>query len=363
MEELCVTNTAYLVLQNGKVFSGQRFGSDGDVSAELVFTTSMAGYLETLTDPGYHGQMVVQTFPLIGNYGVIQEDLESPCPRLSAYIVKKVCDSPSNFRSQGLLDDFLREQGIIGLKGIDTRALTKLIRDNGVMNAAIVTQLPPDLTVFAEMLRHQGLGADVYQVTCQKPYLLNEQGSKQVVIWDFGCKKSICEEIINRDCRVTIMPAGSSFEEILALNPDGILLSNGPGNPAVYTDIIAEIAKAMAHCQIPVFGIGLGHQLMALSQGAKSSKLPYGHRGDNQPVRDIQTGRLYITSQNHGYVIMADTLPAHAKQRFDNLNDGTCEGIEYLDMPAFSVQFNPLVYGGSIDTVALFDRFTDCMAD
>ena len=351
-----MNNTAYLVLQNGTVFTGRRFGAEGDITAELVFTTAMTGYLETLTDPSYHGQMVVQTFPLIGNYGVIPADFESDSPRLSAYIVTEKCNLPSNFRSEGDLDSYLRNSGIIGLEGVDTRTLTKIIREYGVMNAAIVSRLPEDLGQFTATLALKELSSDVYHVTCKQPQTFNEGGNKHIVLWDFGYKKGMSTELINRNCRVTVMPAGSSFETIAAQQPDGILLSNGPGDPAVNTAIIKEIRRAM-EAEIPVFGICLGHQLMALAQGAQTTKLRYGHRGANQPVRDTRTGRLYITSQNHGYAVEVESLPEQAKLRFENLNDLTCEGVDYLNTPAFSVQFHPEARGGPLDTTFLFDRF------
>lgn len=351
-----MNNTAYLILQNGNIFTGRRFGAEGDITAELVFTTAMTGYLETLTDPSYHGQMVVQTFPLIGNYGVIPADFESTSPRLSAYIVKEKCNIPSNFRSEGDLDSYLKESGVIGLEDVDTRTLTKIIREYGVMNAAIVSELPEDLPHFVAALALKELGSDVYQVTCSKPTTLNEGGSKHIVLWDFGYKRGMATELINRDCQVTIVPAGTAFEQIASYQPDGILLSNGPGDPAVNTAIIKEIRQAMAE-EIPVFGICLGHQLMALAQGAKTVKLRYGHRGANQPVRDTRTGHLYITSQNHGYAVENESLPETARLRFENLNDLTCEGVDYLHTPAFSVQFHPEARGGPLDTTFLFDRF------
>lgn len=353
--------TAYLILQNGDVFSGRRFGARGDITAELVFTTAMTGYLETLTDPSYHGQMVLQTFPLIGNYGVIPEDFESPQPRLSAYIVREICSEPANFRNQCKLDDYLHRAGIIGLEQVDTRTLTKIIREYGVMNAAIVSELPADLPAFVAKLSQEKLGSDVYQVSGSEFQVLNESGQPHVVLWDFGYKRGMATELVRRGCRVTVMPAASRAEDILALRPDGILLSNGPGDPAVYDKIIAEVGRVMA-AKIPVFGICLGHQLMALAQGATSSKLRYGHHGANQPVRDLADNRLYITSQNHGYAIEAETLPAAARLRFANLNDLTCEGVDYLDRPAFSVQFHPEARGGPLDTAFLFDRFLDLIA-
>ena len=351
-----MNNTAYLILQNGNIFSGRRFGAEGDITAELVFTTAMTGYLETLTDPSYHGQMVVQTFPLIGNYGVIPADFESASPRLSAYIVKEKCNIPSNFRSEGDLDSYLKASGIIGLEDVDTRTLTKIIREYGVMNAAIVSEIPEDLPKFVAALALKELGSDVYQVTCSEPATFNKEGNKHIVLWDFGYKRGMATELIARGCRVTVVPAGSTFAEIAAYQPDGILLSNGPGDPAVNTAIIREIRQAM-DAEIPVFGICLGHQLMALAQGAQTTKLRYGHRGANQPVRDIRTGHLYITSQNHGYAVETESLPETAKLRFENLNDLTCEGVDYLHTPAFSVQFHPEARGGPLDTTFLFDRF------
>jgi carbamoyl-phosphate synthase small subunit len=353
-------NKAYLILQNKQVFEAQRFGAPGEVTAELVFTTGVVGYIETLTDPSYHGQMVVQTFPLIGNYGIIPDDFESPAPRLSAYIVRQWCDTPSNFRSEGTVDAFLKQNGIVGLHGLDTRALTRIIREHGVMNAAIRDALPQDLDGFCRQLAGARLSSDVYQVTCKAPYVINPTGSKHVVLWDFGFKGAMAKMLTARDCKLTVVPAGTNAQEILDLNPDGIFLSNGPGDPAEYTQIIQNIQKVMA-AQIPTFGICLGHQLLALSVGAKSIKLKYGHRGGNQPVRDLQTGRLYSTSQNHGYAIVPESLPEDAVMRFENANDHTCEGIDYQNMPAFSVQYHPEAYCGPRDTGYLFDRFFKMM--
>lgn len=344
---------AYLILQNGLVFEGERAGASGDVAAELVFATPMTGYLETLTDPSYHGQIVVETFPLIGNCGVIPADFESVGAHLAAYIVGDMSETPSNFRSEGILSDWLAEQGVVTLCGVDTRAVTRVLREYGVMNAAIVSELPFDIEAFSSELAKRELASDVYAVTSKAPYTLGE-GKKHIALWDFGYKRAMAAELIKRGCRVTVMPADSSAEDILALAPDGVLLSNGPGNPAVYRDIIREVG-ALAASGVPIFGICLGHQLLALSRGGASSKLKYGHRGANQPVKDTKTGALYITSQNHGYAV--SSLPEGARESFINLNDGSNEGIEYRDIGAFSVQFHPEARGGPRDTAFLFDEF------
>jgi len=351
---------AYLILQNGQVFPAHRFGADGEISAELVFTTGMVGYLETLTDPSFHGQIVLQTFPLIGNYGVISEDFESTRPALSAYIVRNICEMPSNFRSEGSLADYLEKENIIGLCGLDTRKLTKIIREYGVMNAAITNEIPEDISAFSEELAQSALSSSVENVTCKKTHTLNPDGKKHIVLWDFGYKKNIAQEMIKRGYKITVVPASTPAEEILSYQANGILLSNGPGDPAKNTEIIQTLG-IVAQSNIPLFGICLGHQLLALAKGARSTKLKYGHRGANQPVRDIKSNRLYITSQNHGYAIDSETLPACARLSFTHVNDATCEGIEYLDIPAFSVQFHPEACGGPMDTNFLFDQFIAMM--
>lgn len=347
---------AYLTLENGDVFEGYSFGAQTETTGELVFTTAMTGYLETLTDPSYYGQIVCQTFPLIGNYGVIPVDFESKKPALKAYIVREWCQQPSNFRCEGLIDTFLKNENIPGIYGIDTRRLTKTVREYGVMNAKITYTSPDVDAVAAEIKPYKVINA-VNSVTCEKAETFNaENGKYNVVLWDMGAKENIKRELMKRGCNVTVVPSFTTADEIKALNPDGIMLSNGPGDPAENTDIIGELKK-LCEAKIPTFGICLGHQLLALSQGAKTEKLKYGHRGANQPATDTETGRVYITSQNHGYAVIASSLPQTAKESFKNANDGTCEGVRYMDMPAFSVQFHPEACGGPRDTAFLFDKF------
>lgn len=355
-----MSRKAYLILENGTVFEGKSFGAEKETMGELVFTTAMTGYLETLTDPSYFGQVVIQTFPLIGNYGVIPSDFESKVPSLKGYIVREWCQAPSNFRCEGDLDTFLKESDIPGICGIDTRALTRIVREYGVLNCKI-TYSGEVTDELLEEIKAYKIEQAVESTTIKdteefKP----ENGDLNVVLMDFGAKHNIGRDLMHRGCNVTVVPAHTTAEQIMALNPDGIMLSNGPGDPAENTSIINEIKK-LSEYKIPTFGICLGHQLLALSQGAKTEKLKYGHRGANQPVKYLETGRVYITSQNHGYAVVGDSLPEDAVVSFVNGNDNTCEGVNYTNMPAFSVQFHPEACGGPQDTSFLFDRFVDMM--
>lgn len=345
---------AYLVLENGRVFEGSRFGAAGDAVGELVFTTGMSGYLQTLTDPSYFGQIVVQTFPLIGNYGIIPAEFESAAPRLAAYVVREWCETPSNFRSEGNLDEYLKACGIPGLCGVDTRALTRVIRNAGVMRAKLSASLD---TAFEEQAPTYGvMRVTQGAVTTRSP----ENPVRRVALWDFGAKAGIERALLSRGCEVVRFPAGTRAEDILAVHPDGVMLSNGPGDPAVNTGIIREI-KRVTEAKVPIFGICLGHQVLALSQGLRSHKLKFGHRGENQPARDVKTGRIYITSQNHGYAVTLENVPDAVEVSFVNANDGTCEGLRYRDFPGFSAQFHPEACAGPLDTAFLFDEFMELM--
>lgn len=351
----------YLVLADGTVYTGKSFGADAETMGEVVFTTGMTGYLETLTDPSYYGQIVVQTFPLIGNYGVIPSDFESKGPQLKGYIVREWCEAPSNFRADGTLDSFLKERNIVGLYDIDTRSLTRRLRSHGVMNGAIVASKDKITDELLEALKNFRVENAVPSVSPQEP-IAAPQGEKKykVALWDFGAKAYIERQLLDRGCDVIRIDCRAKAEDIDALNVDGVLLSNGPGDPADNPDIIREVGHWLER-KVPTLGICLGHQLMALSQGVKTEKLKYGHRGANQPVRELPTGNVYITSQNHGYAASTKNLPPHVKPLFVNVNDGTCEGLAYDGLPAFSVQFHPEASGGPLDTVFLFDRFIAMM--
>ena len=350
----------YLLLEDGSLFEGVLRGAKKNAMAELVFTTAMVGYMETITDPSYDGQIVIQTFPAIGNYGVIRADEESSTPRLSGYVVRELCEAPCNFRCEGKLEDYLAEKGIPCLTGVDTRALTRRLRDVGVMNAAILTEKPEDMDAAVARLKALPFHPSIQDVTCREVLPPRTKGKYNVVLWDFGAKGNIQRELERRDCAVTCVPADTTAEQIAAMKPDGVMLSNGPGDPADNVGVIHEL-RELCRRHIPTFGICLGHQLLALSQGATTVKLKYGHRGANQPVNDLRTGLTYITSQNHGYAVDMDTLPENAVVRFVNGNDGTCEGIDYTDMPEFSVQFHPEACGGPLDTRFLFQRFIALM--
>jgi len=350
---------AYLILENGRVFEGKFFGAQGEVTGEIVFTTGMTGYLETLTDPSYCGQIVMQTFPLIGNYGVIPEDFESAGVGAIAYIVKHPCRTPSNFRSENDLDSFLKERGITGLYDIDTRSLTKIIRKNGVMNGKISAFEPADAD-FEEIKRYTVVNpiAAVSSRSVEK-YLpqKNSQVSRRIALMDFGAKRGIANALVKRGCEVYVFPYDTQAEEILKIEPNGIMLSNGPGDPADPANkVILDTLEALVKSGVPIFGICMGHQLLALANGYKTRKLKFGHRGANQPVKDMKTGRVYITSQNHGYEVFAENFD-QSSYSFVNVNDGSCEGLDYG--VSFSVQFHPEACGGPLDTGFLFDRFME----
>ena len=352
----------YLILASGDVFEGTSIGAQGEAVGEVVFTTAMTGYLETITDPSYYGQIVVQTFPLIGNVGVIPEDFESSGIRLKGYIVRDLCEYPSNFRCKGKLGDFLKEQGIIGIQGIDTRHLTKIVRERGVMNG-IITSSPKLTAAQKKMLKEYTIKGAVQETSCKEKYVVAASGEnkRSVALIDYGSKSNIERELVKRGCEVTVFPCSTPAEEIIAGKFDGVMLSNGPGDPADNVFEIEQVRKIM-DSKLPVFGICLGHQLMALSQGAKTSKLKYGHRGGNQPAMEVDTGRIYVTSQNHGYAVDGSTMPADKGYvSFVNVNDGTCEGVNYTKANAFSVQFHPEACAGPLDTRFLFDRFISRM--
>ncbi len=345
---------AYLILANGDVYEGSSIGKSGQTVGEVVFTTGMGSYMETLTDPSYYGQIITQTFPLIGNYGTIEKDAESRKPYCKGYIVRELCRTGSNFRKEGELNEWLIKQNIVGIEGIDTRRLTKTIREYGVMNGMITDSLKNTEEKLKEI--RSFVIKDAPKNTTSPEVVKVGDGGLKVVLIDYGAKYNIARELAARGCTVYVMPCTASAEEILALKPDGIMLSNGGGDPADATYEIEQIKK-LAEAKIPTFGICLGHQLMALASGAKTAKLKYGHRGANQPVKDLETGRVYITSQNHGYAVKGNTLPQTAKVRFTNANDKTCEGVDYTDRPCFTVQFHPEAHGGPLDTEFLFDRF------
>ena len=351
---------AFLILEDGHVFTGTSIGSRKEIISEIVFNTSMTGYLEVLTDPSYAGQAVCMTYPLIGNYGICYEDTESLRPWPDGYIVREVSRTASNFRSEDTIQNFLKRFDIPGIAGIDTRALTRLLREKGTMNGMITTNEQYDLEEILPRLRAYNTGNVVERVTCSEKSVLKGEG-KKVALLDLGAKNNIARSLHQRGCQVTIYPASTLAEEILADRPDGIMLSNGPGDPKECTQIIQEIWK-LYQSDVPIFAICLGHQLMALATGADTYKMKYGHRGGNHPVKDLETGRVYISSQNHGYVVDTNNLdPQVAVPAFVNVNDGTNEGLKYTGKNIFTVQFHPEACPGPQDSGYLFDRFMKMM--
>lgn len=353
---------AFLILADGTVFEGKSFGAAGTVMGEIVFTTAMTGYVETLTDPSYCGQLITQTFPLIGNYGTNDADRESNGSVVSGYIVREHCEAPSNFRCEGTIDAFLKKYGIIGLYDIDTRRLTRIIREIGVMNGMITDRENFDKEQALEEIRSFQVGRVVPRVSVHKAERYPAENARfKVAMIDYGYKHNIRNELVKRGCDVTVFPYNVTAEEILAFAPDGIMLSNGPGDPEQNPESIETLRKLIPE-RIPTFGICLGHQLLAIANGAKTVKLKYGHRGENQPVTDLELGRTFITSQNHGYAVIGDSIPPEAgKMSHVNANDKTCEGVRYRNAPAFTVQFHPEACGGPQDTAYLFDEFIELM--
>lgn len=360
-----LSDKAYLLLANGMVFEGYSLGKKGSVIGEVVFTTGLTGYQETLTDPSYYGQIVTQTFPLIGNYGVNDEDFESKKSFVSGYIVREWCNAPSNFRSSGDINDFLIKQNIIGIHSVDTRSLTRMIRETGVMNGMITTNQPDsNISQYLDDIRNYKISDAVKSVAIDSSQSYSSSNPKyKIALYDFGYKYNIRNELLNRNCDVIVVPPDTSPETLKSLKPDGIMLSNGPGDPAENESIIKNLQK-ICLLNIPIFGICLGHQLMALANGGKTHKLKYGHRGANQPVIDLNMGRTFVTSQNHGYAVINDSISTdNAEVSHVNANDKTCEGIRYKNINAFTVQFHPEAHGGPLDTAYLFDEFISMVAD
>lgn len=356
---------AYLLLADGTLFEGESVGAEGTSTAEIVFNTGMAGYQEVLTDPSYYGQTVCMTYPLIGNYGLNAEDFESRKCWVSGFIMREACRYPSNWRQDRSIDEYLKAENIVGLAGIDTRRLTRILRNSGVMNGILYSEgYEPDGAAIAAMKEYTVKDA-VRTVTIDKPVCYPAEGEQKyrVALFDFGVKRNIQRELCARGCEVTVLPALTDPKDVLEGGYDGIMLSNGPGDPAENVEIIENL-KQLIPSGIPIFGICLGHQLMSLAIGAKTEKLKYGHRGVNHPVKDLAQDRTYITSQNHGYAVVGDTVdPAIARVSHINLNDNTCEGVEHINAPIFTVQYHPEVHPGPQDTSYLFDQFVSRMEE
>jgi carbamoyl-phosphate synthase small subunit len=357
------TMKAFLILEDGNVFTGESIGAKREIISEIVFNTGMTGYLEVLTDPSYAGQSVVMTYPLIGNYGICYEDMESHRPWLDGFIVRELSRIPSNFRNEESIQSFLERNDIPGIAGIDTRALVKLLRNKGTMNGMITTDENYKLEEVLAKVHQYKVEKVVAKTSRNDIKVIPAQGEKKysVALMDYGLKNNIPGSLSKRGCEVTIYPAFTKAEEVLKNNPDGIMLSNGPGDPKECEEIITEV-KNMFDSKVPIFAICLGHQLLALANGGDTAKMKYGHRGANHPVKDLKSGRVYISTQNHGYMVKEDSIrPEVAEVSFINVNDKTVEGLHYLGKNVFSVQFHPEAYAGPLDSEFLFDEFINMM--
>jgi len=355
---------AILALEDGKIFKGKSFGARGESFGEVVFNTSMCGYQEIITDPSYKGQIVVMTYPLIGNYGINKEDVESRQLFVEGFVVREYSKIASNWRKDASLGMYLKENKILGIEGIDTRALTLHIRQRGELKAVLSTEDPDEKSLVKKAKNSSGLiGVDlVKEVTGSKKYIWKQVKGKhfKVVVIDCGIKYNILRELLKCGCQATVVPANTEADEILAMKPDGILLSNGPGDPAALNYVVDTTKKLIG--KIPIFGICLGHQLLALALGGATYKLKFGHHGANHPVKDLKTGKVYITSQNHSFCVDIDSLPKKDIQLTHiNLNDGTLEGLRHKKLPIFSVQFHPEAAPGPLDAEYLFAEFTRLM--
>ena len=353
---------AYLILEDGSVYEGENVGALREAVSEIVFNTSMTGYLEVMTDPSYAGQAVVMTYPLIGNYGICHEDMESDRPWIDGLIVRELSEVASNFRNEDSIQNFLIKNDIPCICGIDTRDLTKRLREHGTMNGFITVDSSFVVEKILQRMKEYSVKGVVKRTSTKEIYSFPGKG-KRVVLIDFGAKRNIARQLQKRDCEVIVVPCDTKAKEILELKPDGIMLSNGPGDPKENVDIIKEIKK-LYDTDIPIFAICLGHQLMALATGANTYKLRYGHRGGNHPVKDLETGRTYISSQNHGYAVDESTLDKNiCVPAFVNVNDGTNEGLRYINKKIFTVQYHPEACPGPRDSSYLFDKFIKMMED
>lgn len=359
-----LSKPAILVLEDGRAFRGRAFGAEGETFGEMVFNTSMTGYQEILTDPSYAGQIICMTYPLIGNYGVNQQDVESRKPWVEGFVVKEASRISSNWRAEETLDSYLKHHKIVGIEQIDTRALVRHIRDKGAMRAVISTTDLDEKSLLEKVIHSPEMQnrelASAVTIEKKYDYPANREAKFHVIAYDFGVKTNSLREFAKFGCQVTVVPQDTSAEEVLAMKPDGIFLSNGPGDPASMKNVVAEINK-LTNSNVPIFGICLGHQILGQVFGGKTYKLKFGHRGGNQPIKNLETGKVEITAHNHGFAVEAKSLPVEVEVTHINLNDNTVAGLKHKKLPIFSVQYHPESAPGPHDSEYLFEDFIKLM--